>query len=160
MKRIFLLFSVALSVGLVACHSGDKPETTRKDLLPTSLVANPASANGTDTALAKTLPTMDFTDTMHNFGTIQQGENVEHDFSFKNNGNGPLLIISAIGSCGCTVPEFPHDPVPPGGTGIMKVTFHTAGKFGEQEKMVTISSNARRGMEHLFIQAVVNVPKN
>ena len=98
---------------------------------------------------------MEFTDTVHDFGTIHEREIVEYEFSFTNNGKTPLIINSAIGSCGCTVPSYPHDPLEPGKSGVMKVTFNSAGKSGHQEKSVTIHTNTLRGLHTLFIKAEI-----
>ena len=147
MKRISLL----VLLFLVACKSNT--DTNNKGQLPTSLVNNPRSANGVDNESAALKPTMDFADTLHDFGTIHQDEVVNYEFSFTNNGKTPLIINSAIGSCGCTVPSYPHDPVEPGKTGIMKVTFNSAGKSGHQEKTVSIHTNTIRGVQMLFIKS-------
>lgn len=154
MKRC-LLFA-ALAVGVASCSDNVQPP---KDKLPTSIVNNPHTANGIDTVSAARKPTMDFADTVHNFEKIHQGESVTHEFSFVNNGKTPLIISSASGSCGCTVPEYPHDPVQPGQKGVIKVTFNSAGKQGHQEKSVTIINNTVRGLSMLYIRGEVEVKK-
>ena len=83
MKR-FSLFFVIISIGLVSCKNNAKKETN-DGLLPTSLVNNPISLNP-DSNSFKELPTMDFGTTLHDFGTIHEGETVEWEFDFKNNG--------------------------------------------------------------------------
>ncbi len=75
------------------------------------------------------------------FGTVDEGEIVKHIFKFKNTGSEPLIISNAKGSCGCTVPTWPKEPVPPGGMGEIKVEFNTKGKPGAQSKRVTVTSN-------------------
>ena len=148
MKRLFFISILALA----ACNSQNGAKAPSGQL-PTTLVNNPASANGMDTVAAARKPTMDFTDTLHNFGTIHEKEVVEYEFSFTNNGKTPLIINSAVGSCGCTVPVYPHDPVEPGKSAVMKVTFNSAGKQGQQEKTVTIHTNTVRGLHMLYIKA-------
>lgn len=76
-----------------------------------------------------------------NFGTCDEGEIVKHIFKFKNTGNEPLIISNAKGSCGCTVPTWPKEPVPPGGTSDIKVEFNSKGKPGAQSKRVTVTAN-------------------
>jgi hypothetical protein len=76
-----------------------------------------------------------------NFGTCDEGEIVKHFFKFKNTGNEPLIISNAKGSCGCTVPTWPKEPVPPGGEGEIKVEFNSKGKPGPQSKRVTVTAN-------------------
>jgi hypothetical protein len=77
----------------------------------------------------------------HEFGTVEEGDVVKHIFKFTNTGKEPLIISNAKGSCGCTVPTWPHEPVPPGGTGEIKVEFNTKGKPGNQSKRVTVTAN-------------------
>ncbi len=151
---------VALSVFVVAC--GNKPaeeQRENKDLLPTTIVDNPRSAVLADSVAIKDMPTMDFDDTMHDFGVMREGETVSYDFKFTNNGKTPLLVNSANGSCGCTVPEYPHEPLEPGKSAIMKVKFDATGKQGHQEKSVSISTNSNKGVHALYIKADVK-PKN
>jgi hypothetical protein len=66
--------------------------------------------------------------TVWNFGTIQQGDSPEFSFTFKNTGNEPMIISNAKGSCGCTVPQWPKDPIPPGENGEIAVKFNSKGK--------------------------------
>jgi hypothetical protein len=154
MKNVIL----AVFVGIVATSCNNTVEPP-KGKLPASVVSNPHTANGVDTVSAARKPTMDFKDTVHEFGTIHQGESVTHDFTFTNNGKTPLIITNAVGSCGCTVPEYPHDPVDPGKSGTIKVTFNSHGKSGHQEKSVTITTNTVRGLGMLYIKGEVVTPK-
>jgi len=149
MKR----YLICSALFLAACGSQQQGGT--EDRLSTSLVNNPASASGVDTVAAAMKPLIEFKDTLHNFGTIHEGETGSYDFAFTNTGKTPLIITSASGSCGCTVPEYPHDPVMPGQAGIMKVTFNSAGKSGHQEKSVKIVANTVRNIHMLYIQAEV-----
>ncbi|WP_106794495.1 DUF1573 domain-containing protein [Aquimarina sp. Aq78] len=100
-------------------------------------------------------PVMTFTKTEHDFGTINEGDVVEHKFAFTNTGKAPLVIVSAKGSCGCTVPEWPKDPIAPGATGEMLVKFNSNGKPNQQTKQVTITANTETGKEILKIKAMV-----
>lgn len=79
---------------------------------------------------------------VHDFGNLSDTQNGEYTFKFKNVGKSPLIIQTASASCGCTVPEFPKEPILPGKTGEIKVTYHTAGKSGPFDKTVFIQSNA------------------
>jgi hypothetical protein len=78
----------------------------------------------------------------HDFGDIYQGDKVEEVFKFTNTGNEPLMITNIQISCGCTTPVWPHEPVPPGGKGEIKIGFNSAGKMGKQNKVLPIISNA------------------
>ena len=75
------------------------------------------------------------------FGQISQGEKVQHIFRFTNTGDQPMVISNAKGSCGCTVPEWPKEPIAPGGIGAIVVEFNSKGKIGRQAKTITITSN-------------------
>lgn len=149
MKRC-LLFSLLI---LAACSDSKKNVDDKKGL--SALVNNPYSANGMDTVAAAQKPTMDFKDTLHSFGMIHEDEIVQYEFAFTNNGKTPLVISSAAGSCGCTVPDYPRDPVQPGKSAVIKVTFNSANKSGHQEKSVTISANTLRNTHKLYIQAEI-----
>jgi hypothetical protein len=100
-------------------------------------------------------PVMTFTKVEHDFGTINEGDVVEHKFAFTNTGKAPLVIVSAKGSCGCTVPEWPKDPIAPGDTGEMLVKFNSNGKPNQQTKQVTITANTEAGKEIVKIKAMV-----
>ena len=101
----------------------------------------------------------------YNFGTIKQGESVNYDFKFTNTGKEPLVINEAHGSCGCTVPEWPKEPIKKGQQAVIKVTFNSAGKMGPQDKTVTITSNAKSASKVLHLKGTVvekpaDAPKN
>lgn len=83
-----------------------------------------------------------FDEKKHNFGTITEGEKVKHSFHFRNTGEHPLLITNAVASCGCTVPSYPKEPIPPGGDGNIEVEFNSTNRVGHQQKNVMIYSNA------------------
>src|SRR4051812_29165897 len=130
MKKLILAVCV---LTLFSCNN--KPSG---DGVDTDSVTNSASANGkTDTDL----PLMTFEEEVFDFGKIIQGEKVSHAFTFKNTGNKGLIISSASGSCGCTVPEWPKEPVQPGQSNKINVVFSSEGKSGLQEKTVTIVTN-------------------
>lgn len=83
----------------------------------------------------------EFEEKSFDFGRITEGEQVEHLFKFKNVGNSPLIINHAQGSCGCTIPEWPREPIAPGATGEIKIKFNSKDKLGHQEKLVTLTAN-------------------
>lgn len=77
------------------------------------------------------------------FGDIVQGDKVEHTFKFRNAGTEALVITNVQVTCGCTIPKgWGRDPIPPGEKGEITIGFNSAGKYGKQEKVVTIVSNA------------------
>lgn len=87
------------------------------------------------------LPILTLEEPVFDFGEINQGDIVNHEYSFTNTGTAPLLILNATSSCGCTVPEWPKDPIPPGSKGSIRVKYDSANKEGDQSKLVTIFAN-------------------
>lgn len=87
------------------------------------------------------LTVMKFKQTTKNFGSITEGEIVEQIFHFTNTGTKPLKISNARGSCGCTVPQWPREPIAPGGKGEIKVRFNSTKKAGKRNQVVTIVAN-------------------
>jgi hypothetical protein len=86
-------------------------------------------------------PKIEFTKETHDYGTIKYGADGTCTFEFKNTGNAPLIISNAKGSCGCTVPEWPKEPIAPGAKSSIKVKYDTK-RPGAINKSVTITSNA------------------
>lgn len=84
---------------------------------------------------------IEFSKETHDYGTIKYGADGTCTFEFKNTGNAPLIISNAKGSCGCTVPDWPKEPIAPGAKGVIKVKYDTK-RPGPINKMVTITSNA------------------
>ncbi len=89
------------------------------------------------------------------FGTVKQGDVVEHTFTFKNTGTEPLVVTNVGVSCGCTTPEYTKDPVLPGKSGKITARFNTAGKMGQQNKVLTVSSNNSAGNVELSLTGTV-----
>jgi len=96
-----------------------------------------------------------FEETIHQFGTIKQGDVVKHDFKFTNKGNAPLVIKSVEKSCGCTFPSYPFIPIEPGKEGTIGVTFDSKGKVGPQKPTITVVTNGRPRTLKLNLQGVV-----
>ena len=86
-------------------------------------------------------PEIAFESEVHDYGTIKQGADGTCEFKFKNTGKEPLIISNAKGSCGCTVPTYPKEPIMKGQTGVIKVHYDTK-RVGAFTKTVTINSNA------------------
>lgn len=94
------------------------------------------------------------------YGTIEQGANGEREFVFTNTGKEPLIISNCKGSCGCTVPSWPKQPIAPGETASIKVKYDTK-RVGQFTKTVTVSSNAKTPSKTLRIRGVVQAaPKD
>ena len=98
---------------------------------------------------------MTFEESTYNFGSVTEGEKVEHIYKFKNTGNDPLIISNAQGSCGCTVPQWPREPIAPGKSSEIKVVFDSKGKAGKQSKTVTITANTEPATTTITINGEV-----
>ncbi|QDA61355.1 DUF1573 domain-containing protein [Hymenobacter jejuensis] len=90
-------------------------------------------------------PQIQFEEMKYDFGSIKQGDIVEHTFKFKNVGTQPLVISNIGVSCGCTTPDWTKDPVMPGKSGIVTAKFNSTGKIGMQNKVLTVESNSAAG---------------
>lgn len=92
--------------------------------------------------------------TTHNFGKIQQGKPVSHEFTFTNDGSSPLVISNVKGSCGCTVTNYTKEPIAPGKTGMVKATFNAAAA-GSFNKSIRVTANVEGATETLYIKGEV-----
>jgi len=146
----FTLFLVSLVVLSCGSSSSDKAITT-------ALVASPLTANSTAEKVLS--PKIEMLETSFDFGEMQQGESVTHDFILKNIGEADLIISAAKGSCGCTVPQWPKDPIAQGEQATIKVTFNSAGKSGKQNKTVTLVTNAIPNTKVITINGNVIIPE-
>ena len=104
-------------------------------------------------------PEIKVQDPFHDFGIINYGEKVSHKFIIKNTGGSDLLIYNAIGSCGCTVPEFSKAPIKPNEQGEIIVSFDSKGKFGLNKTSVTVITNGNPNTIKLEIAAEVIIKK-
>lgn len=101
---------------------------------------------------------IEFEKEIHDYGTIKQNADGSCEFKFKNTGNEPLMISNAKGSCGCTVPEWPREPIAPGETGAIKVKYDTK-RVGPFTKSVTLQSNATNAAtKTIRIKGTVEAP--
>jgi hypothetical protein len=148
--RKFMLAIVAIAtLSLMACknEASDKVDQSKKEM-----------AEERDSEL-QSFPVMEFEGKEFDFGTVDEGEVVEHIFAFTNTGDAPLIVSNASASCGCTVPTWTKEAVASGEKGEMVVKFNTAGKPNQQVKQIRITTNTSSGKETLRIKAFVN-PKN
>jgi hypothetical protein len=93
------------------------------------------------TEAKKGTPTIAFEEMEHNFGNVVEGEKVEYSFKFTNTGDASLVISDATSSCGCTVPDWPREPIHPGKSSYIKVMFNSAGKSGFTAKQIILHAN-------------------
>ncbi|MDF2438909.1 MAG: hypothetical protein K0Q95_3285 [Bacteroidota bacterium] len=127
-----------LSIGLFVCVAiGANAQETA--------TPNPVNPNA---------PKFKFESEVIDYGTIEHNANGDREFKFTNVGKEPLIISSTVGSCGCTVPTPPKDPIKPGATGVIKVHYATD-RVGAFEKTITITSNADTPSKVVKIKGVV-----
>ena len=109
---------------------------------------------GMTTMMAQKPAQIKFEKTTHNFGTFSEKEpKVTCTFTYTNVGEQPLVVNQAIASCGCTVPEYTKNPVKPGESGEIKVTYNGAGKFpGHFKKSITVRTNGSVEITRLYIE--------
>lgn len=124
--------------------------------LPTDMIKNPASAEGLDKSVK--MPEITFQKTNHDFGKMIQGEVVSYGFKFTNTGDVDLLITKVSTSCGCTVSEYPIDPIKPGETKAVEAKFDSQNRIGFQNKRITVLTNANPAKTNLYIKAEVIKP--
>jgi Protein of unknown function (DUF1573) len=125
---------------------------------PSQPISKPANDAG-KASEGRTKTSITFDKKEHNFGKMKQGDQVECVFKVTNTGTEPLIIEEAHGSCGCTVPDYPKEPIPGGQTRDIKVKFNSAGKKGSQSKTVTLTANTEPLQSVLTIKAEVEVPE-
>lgn len=162
MKKVIIL-SAFLGFALVGCdvRNTDTQAANTQDNLKVEKVEKHNEGNAT-TAASNPAPMaaqVDVIDKTYNFGSVQDGAIVEYSYRFKNSGTTPLIINSATGSCGCTVPEKPEQPILPGETGFIKVKFDSKGRVGATHKTVTITSNANPEFPVLELTGEVTAKK-
>jgi hypothetical protein len=126
-----------------------------KSTAPTAVAATKATPAVPEVKPEGPLPVVEFERVEHDFGTINEGQKVSYAYKFKNNGQAPLIIQSAVGSCGCTVPAWSKEPVPVGGTGFVSAEFDSNGKSGVQNKTVTVTANTWPKITTLHFKAMV-----
>lgn len=125
------------------------------DTKVSDVVNNPATAEGSGVE-ANVIPSeIKWLGSAYEFGTVTDGEKVKHDFKFVNTGSAPLIISGAQASCGCTVPEWPREPIAPGDTGAIKVEFNSKGRVGVVQKQITVTANTNPSISELAIKGEV-----
>jgi hypothetical protein len=139
--------------------------TTTDKAVPTATTAAPVKPSAAQTTPPPPPPpapaaggkttSIKFDELAYNWGSINEEEKMTHNFKFKNIGTNDLIISDARGSCGCTVPEWPKEPIKPGKTGEIKVVFDSKGKPGDQQKTVTLTANTDPANSVLTIKGAV-----
>ena len=152
MKKLVLIAAVAFV--LSSCGN----EEVKDEILSVDLIDNPNTASSDGNKAEEDLPFFEFVEEVKDFGQITQGEVVSTSFRFKNVGKSNLIISSAQGSCGCTVPTWPKEPVEPGAEGVIEVTFDSNGKSGMQNKTITLAANTMPFTKVIALKGEVLAP--
>jgi hypothetical protein len=146
--RLFMALAVVVMMAMPGCKGkGD-------GRLSTDLVTSPKSATETSGKQA----VITFEKQEHDFGSLLHGEVVSYSFHFTNTGNMPLIISEVGSSCGCTVGDYPHEPIAPGKKGDIKVTYDSKGHQGFQSRTLTVLSNTNPAKTFLRIKGTVQTP--
>ena len=149
MKKVFITL-LCLSIGAAAANAQDKKAATPAPQ-PTPVPAQQTQAPAPDPDAGE----FKFKEETHDYGEVPEGPLAEYDFEFKNTGKKPIVIQEAHGSCGCTVPSWPHEPILPKEKGVIHVAYTTNGRPGPIMKDVTINSNAKQQPMVLHIRGTV-----
>ena len=141
MKKLLMMAFCLLTVSMAQAQ-------TQKQKVSTSEV------KVTGVTKAENYAEIKFDTLRHNFGKFSKNDPiVKCSFKFKNTGTAPLVIHQAFASCGCTVPTFTKEPIKPGESGVIDVTYNGTDKFpGHFQKTVTVRSNAVSEVTRLIIE--------
>ncbi len=159
-RNLFFFLTVISALTFFSCaNEGGNGDESASDETATEQTADEATAEAQPVAEAEEAmgpsTSVEFEESEWDFGKITDGDKVQHNFQFKNTGSEPLTIKNAKGSCGCTVPEWPREPIAPGESGEIKVEFNSKKKPGKQTKRVTITANTEPPQSYLTIKADV-----
>ena len=149
------MISILLLVTAACNHEAKKGAD---DKISTDVIDVPATASGIH-AESGSAPVITFKEEKHDFGKITQGEKVSYSFIFKNTGGSDVVISSAQGSCGCTIPTYPKGPVKAGQESKIDVVFDSDGKSGLVEKTITLVTNCNPSTKILTITSSIFVPE-
>ena len=173
LRNLLATLIIVGSLAMIACQGDTKDARDQANATPASTEgAAPngqpsgefAAQPGNNAAAAENqVPTGPTTTVVYehtdfDFGSVKEGEKVKHTFKFKNTGSEPLIISNAKGSCGCTVPKWPSEPIAPGATSQIDVEFDSKGKPGKQTKRVTVTANTVPAQ--MFLNISGNVEKD
>lgn len=150
--RINLVFILAL-LGILSCNGPSEEDRN----VGTDAINIPSSLNESDTKLKQ--PEITFDKRVFDTGKISQGEILDFKWQFTNTGEGPLVISSVDGSCGCTVlRNYPKGKIMPGEGGTIEVRFDSDNKWGKQTVPISVVTNTTPSLTQLVIETEIVVP--
>lgn len=140
MKQGLIILAIAL-YGL-SCTSGSQQSDEERRNDYAAYIDNPTE--------------MSFEKMEHDFGVVEEGEQVRYTYKFKNTGDQNLILINVKASCGCTVPEdWPRNPIAPGETGEIKVVFDSQDRIGNVRKSIRVEANTNPTLSELILTGTV-----
>ena len=148
MKHIIIPIYTAVLLATVLSSCDQKTDGK----VTSDMVNNSATASGEENIPVSAIK---FDQDTFNFGTVMEGERVSHAFTFTNTGKNALVISKAIGSCGCTVPEWPKEPIAPGAKGKIDVVFNSENRLGKANKDVTVYANTEPATSKVTLKGFV-----
>ena len=137
------LITFILTITAISCSTTDYNDANTS----TSLIDN------------ENPPIIEFTETTFDFGSINQGDIIRHNFKFKNTGGSSLVIQSVQADCGCTTPSWPKEAIQPGDEGKIEVQFDSEWKKGDIKKAITIVDNTKE-TTRIYITGFIVAPDN
>ena len=152
MKKIVTL-ALLLVMGATASNAQESTKAVKKTKAKTTVVST-SKDDGEGMAFAS--ETIDY-------GTVAYNSDGKREFVFTNNGNKPLIITNAQGSCGCTVPSYPKEPIAPGAKGVIGVKYDTSRAGQAFNKTITLTTNAVESSKVLTIKGnvlAIDAPKS
>lgn len=164
MSRLTLVAAMIVSTILFSCGAGEtsnsKPimESGKTEAVDPPVTAKPEKFDPAEKQVQEPsgpLTGISFNEYEHDFGVMDEGDVVTYNFEFTNTGAEPLILDKCKGSCGCTVPQCPKNPIAPGETGSIEVKFNSKGKKNKQTKKVTVTANTDPVQTILTIKANV-----
>ena len=170
---LLVLIAATVVYGTFIKDSNNRPSRNRAIERVSNVAATPIKGSNTtitaDPSMTSNMPAPNqlinaptsiiFNEMAHDFGNINQNSENIFVFNFTNTGDKPLIIETATGSCGCTVPEFPREPIAPGATSEIKVVYKPGKQKGLQNKTITVIANTQPRDTRLNITANVQEVK-
>ena len=117
-------------------------------------------ASGVNAQQVQNGPQITFEKEVHDYGKMKQGADATVEFTFTNTGNAPLILSQAKGSCSCTVPKWPKEPIAPGSTGEIEIVYKPGKQKNQQTKSITVTANTEPEKTILKIKANVLVEES
>lgn len=152
MQKFLFVLTLFFALAIISCNNeGEKK-------LDTKVVNNAKSAS--EGMKVYEAPRMTFKTTEHDFGKVIDGELVRYSYRYTNTGKSDLIISKVSTSCGCTVPTYDKNPLPPGESSLIEVIFDSRGKKGFQNKTITVLANTVPNKTVLRLKANIVSPEN